>query len=90
MHWTAQPNGGFSTGEPWLPLGDYRARNVAAQREDPGSLLTLTRQVIALKRLQGPYQGLPSPAGCWRYARGGTVVDLDFGRATAAVQEGRG
>jgi hypothetical protein len=78
-----------TTGQAWLPLGDYGARNVAAQREDPGSLLNLTRQLIALKkRLQGPYQGLPSPAGSWRYARGPAVVDLDFRKATAVVEEG--
>jgi glycosidase len=50
MAWTNAPDGGFSTGEPWLPLHDTRTRNVAGQQADPGSLLTLTRALIALRR----------------------------------------
>jgi alpha-glucosidase len=88
MPWSAEPNGGFTTGDPWLPLGDYRRRNVAAQREESGSVLNLTRDLIALKkRLQGPYQGLPAPRGSWRYSRGQAVVDLDFKTPRATVEE---
>src|SRR4029450_170645 len=46
---------GFTTGTPWLPLGD-RAVNVAAQRDDPGSMLTLHRRLLRLRR------GAPAPA----------------------------
>ena len=35
---------------PWLPLGDVAAANVAAQRDDPGSVLTLCRDIIAFRR----------------------------------------
>ena len=35
---------------PWLPLGDLAQANVAAQREDPNSLLTLCRDVIVFRR----------------------------------------
>jgi len=49
IHWDATPSGGFSTGRPWLPLGDTAACNVADQREDPGSLLALYRRLIALR-----------------------------------------
>ena len=54
MHWRDAPGGGF-TGPgvvPWLPLGDT-ARNVADQRSDPGSVLTFTRDLIALRRQHG-------------------------------------
>jgi alpha-glucosidase len=35
MRWDDRPGAGFTTGTPWLPLGDP-AVNVAAQRDDPG------------------------------------------------------
>ena len=51
MPWDASDNAGFSTGEPWLPLNpDWRGRNVAAAREDPASLLSLYRRLLALRR----------------------------------------
>ena len=34
------PSGGFTAGEPWLPLTDPERRSVAAQRDDPDSLLS--------------------------------------------------
>ncbi|MDP9247779.1 MAG: alpha-amylase family glycosyl hydrolase, partial [Candidatus Dormibacteraeota bacterium] len=36
MPWNGEPKGGFTSGEPWLPMGEHRRRNVAAQREDSG------------------------------------------------------
>jgi alpha-glucosidase len=56
MQWEAAPNGGFCAPEakPWLPLGNYRATNVAEQREDPSSILNLTRQLLGLRRSVGP------------------------------------
>jgi alpha-glucosidase len=51
MQWDAQPGGGFTQGEPWLPLAqDYAERNVRAQSEDPASMLSLYRRLIALRR----------------------------------------
>jgi len=35
--------------EPWLPIGSRRGRNVVGQRDDPNSILTLTRDLIALR-----------------------------------------
>jgi len=49
MQWDATPGGGFSPAKPWLALGDTEARNVADQRDDPGSLLSLYRRVIRLR-----------------------------------------
>jgi alpha-glucosidase len=50
MQWQAGPGAGFSSGDPWLPIGDAEARNVAAQRDDPRSLLHLYRELLALRR----------------------------------------
>ena len=51
MQWSADPNAGFSTVEPWLPIAnDYAVVNVAVQREEPHSILTLYRELIELRR----------------------------------------
>jgi alpha-glucosidase len=47
MQWDATPTGGFTTGTPWLSPVDPIERNVAAQRDDPGSLLSLYRDLLA-------------------------------------------
>ncbi len=50
MQWDDSPGAGFSDAEPWLPIADdFRDVNVAAQREDPGSLLSLYRKLIGLR-----------------------------------------
>ncbi len=44
-------NAGFSNAEPWLPVADnYREVNVAAQDEDPGSLLSWHRALLRLRK----------------------------------------
>lgn len=51
MPWDAGPGAGFTIGRPWLPLGpDWRVRNVAAQRDDPRSMLSLHRDLLRLRR----------------------------------------
>ncbi|HEX4847874.1 MAG TPA: alpha-amylase family glycosyl hydrolase [Novosphingobium sp.] len=52
MPWTAQDEqGGFTQGQPWLPLGDENmARAVDRQEGDETSLLALTRELVALRR----------------------------------------
>ena len=51
MQWDASPHAGFSTAEPWLPLApDYATNNVEALSRDPRSILTLYRQLVALRR----------------------------------------
>ena len=53
---------------PWLPFGDLAAHNVAAQREDPGSVLHLVRDLIALRRERADLRGgrLRDAAGAGR------------------------
>jgi len=93
MPWSAEPGGGFTTAEatPWLPFGDLAAHNVAAQREDPGSVLHLVRDLIALRRAEpdlrsGAYATLDAPAGAWAWRRGdGHAVALNLSDAAVTV-----
>ncbi len=93
MPWADEPGGGFTTAAatPWLPFGDLAACNVAAQREDPGSVLHLVRDLIALRRRErdltaGSYQPLPAPAGAWAWRRGdGFAVALNLSGAEVSV-----
>jgi alpha-glucosidase len=51
MPWDASRYAGFSTVEPWLPLGgDVAQTNVATLAQDERSILTLYRRLIALRR----------------------------------------
>jgi alpha-glucosidase len=51
MQWDSAPYAGFSTAKPWLPIAaDASKVNVAAQREDPKSMLALYRRLIQLRR----------------------------------------
>ena len=88
MPWSADPE----PDEPWLPYGDVAACNVRDQRDDPGSLLHFTRNLIALRNrsedlLAGGYEELACDDDVWTFRRGErTVVSLDFttGEATIA------
>ena len=51
MQWSAAPGGGFTTGQPWLPLAsDFATHNVDSQRQDPRSFLSLYKTLIAERR----------------------------------------
>lgn len=51
MQWDSSPHAGFTTGQPWLPVNpDAATRNLAAQRDDPRSVWSTYRDVIALRR----------------------------------------
>jgi len=51
MRWDDTPNGGFTSGDPWLPLEHPDgAANVAAQQYDTRSMLALFRALLALRR----------------------------------------
>ena len=54
MQWDGTAKGGFTEGDPWLPLDRLSQRiNVKAQRDNPSSLLSLHRRLIQL-RLREP------------------------------------
>jgi alpha-glucosidase len=98
MQWTGEPGAGFTRPgvEPWLPLGDAAACNVAAQREDPGSTLHLVRDLIALRReredlRRGAYATIDAPEGVWAYRRAGsTAVALHLAGGEVEVRVGEG
>lgn len=51
MQWSAETNAGFSTGKPWLRLaGNYSRENVEKQTDDPYSMLSLHKRLIALRQ----------------------------------------
>jgi alpha-glucosidase len=76
MQWDR--GGGFSTGEPWLPLVDPAQRNVADQRDDPASMLTLVRELIALRReLDDRFELLDAAGGVVAFRRGDHTVAIN-------------
>ena len=52
MRWDRGPHFGFTTGEPWLPMGGLDFPVVSDQRKEPGSVLALYRALIALRRAE--------------------------------------
>jgi alpha-glucosidase len=78
MQWTADPAGGFTTGTPWLPLVDPSHSNVEVQRDDPGSMLSLVRELIALRRTLGDgLRLLEAAPGVLAYERGEHTVAVN-------------
>jgi alpha-glucosidase len=76
MQWSNEEGGAFTESDrPWLPLGDTATVNVAAQRDDPASVLALCKDAIAYRRLHpefvsAAYGSLPAPEGLWAFRRG--------------------
>ena len=66
MQWDASPNAGFAPAgvRTWLPVaGDFTARNVAVQSQDPTSMLNFYRALTALRQAEpaltiGDYRSL--------------------------------
>jgi len=78
MQWDGSANAGFSPAgiKPWLPVAnDYQTCNVAAEQQDPGSFLMLTRALLAFRRshaalTRGSYQSVEQQsATCFVYLR---------------------
>ena len=79
MPWSDAPNAGFCPPgvEPWLPLGDVAS--VEAQRDDPRSLLSLYRALLALRReLGGAYRTVFTDDAVFAYLRGDALVALNL------------
>ncbi|HEX2884547.1 MAG TPA: alpha-amylase family glycosyl hydrolase [Candidatus Limnocylindria bacterium] len=78
MQWDASSNAGFCPAhvEPWLPVAPEADRvNVAAQAEDPDSILTLTRRLLRLRKEHpvlhvGDFEPFgPTPEGTYAFRR---------------------
>lgn len=88
MQWTDGPNGGFTTGRPWLAVNPNAAAiNAANQAARPDSVLAHTRALIAFRRgsvdlREGDYRDLdPDHPRVFAYRRGARIVVLlNFGR----------
>ena len=90
MPWGNGPNGGFSSGRPWIRMAsDIETRNVAEQEADPSSVLATYRRLLWLRRAHpalqvGAYRELqPRPAHVYAYERATedetVVVAVNFG-----------
>ena len=78
MQWDASPNGGFTTGDPWLPAVEPERVNVEAQRDDPRSTLSLVRDLLALRRVLGDGLELVEAApGVLAYVRGEHTIAVN-------------
>ena len=94
MHWSAEDGAGFSPPgvEPWLRYGDYGACNVEDQKDKSSSMLSLCRELIALRlesddlRRAG-YESVESPENTWVFRRGSTTVALNFSDEAARADE---
>jgi alpha-glucosidase len=96
MQWDGSPNGGFTTGDAWLPVNPEAAMvNVESQRDDPRSLLSLYRTLLRERRAspalrRGSYRSLDvEAADVYAYVREEGeerwLVALNFGSRPAAV-----
>jgi oligo-1,6-glucosidase len=97
MQWTAGPNGGFTTGKPWLPVNPNTATiNAQDEAARPESVLAHTRALIAFRRTcadlrEGDYRDIdPDHEQVFAYRRGDLLVLLNFSRETVryALPEG--
>ena len=84
MQWDGSAAAGFTrAAAPWLPIGDSTTVNVADQRDDPSSVLSLCRDLLSLRRAEFggqlvSYQPLPAPPGGWAYRAGSLTVLANF------------
>ena len=86
MQWDGSPTGGFTTGRPWLPPTDPAARNVADQRRDPGSILSLYRRLIEMRReLRGELRLVDSTPELVAFTRGRHLIAVNAGERPAAA-----
>jgi alpha-glucosidase len=95
MPWDAGPEAGFTAGRPWLPIGEAnRPLHVAAQRDDPGSMLRLHRRLLGLRRVApalagGGYEPVETAGDVLAYLRTGPdgryLVALNLGPEPARL-----
>jgi alpha-glucosidase len=93
----SEPPFGFSPGsESWLPMPhEWAGLTVEAQLEDAGSMLSLYRQAIELRKTHPAFAGgalewFGAPAGCFAYRRktGGLVCALNTTSAPVPLPPG--
>jgi oligo-1,6-glucosidase len=91
MQWSAQPNGGFTTGKPWLAVNpNYATINAQAALADPASVFHHYRRLLALRAktpalVHGTYTDIdPANPDVFAYTRvlgkARYLVVVNFGR----------
>ncbi|HEU5392397.1 MAG TPA: alpha-amylase family glycosyl hydrolase [Streptosporangiaceae bacterium] len=95
MPWDGSPGGGFTGAgvTPWLPLGTPPLGSVADQRDDPDSVLSLSRALLALRRAElgggvAEFENLHVDDGQWVYRAGPLVVAGNFTGQPAGLPAG--
>ena len=90
--WGEGEGAGFTTGDPWLPLGIPDEGPVAVQADDPGSILHLHRALLHLRRAStaltlGDYRQAEAPDGVLSYIRraGGEALRIDLNFTDSAI-----
>jgi alpha-glucosidase len=91
-----EPPYGFTTApDAWLPMpAGWGPLTVAAQQADAGSMLSLYRTALALRRSSPAFAGeglqwVPAPDGCLAFRRpGGLVCLVNASGAAVPVPEG--
>jgi alpha-glucosidase len=89
MRWDSSAGGGFTDAatSSWLPLGPA-AVNVADQRDDSCSVLSLCRQLVTLRRREQAgrdFRRLASAAPVWAYQAGPLVVAANLSADPAGL-----
>jgi alpha-glucosidase len=100
MPWDGSPLGGFTTGKPWLPLGQEHDRcNVQALKEDSTSIYELYRRLLQLRRehhflATGKLADVKAEGHVLRFVRGGgekrVEVVLNLGLEPVRTEVGAG
>lgn len=99
MQWTAGENADFCPPDvgPWLPIGDDAdTANVAVQRDDPHSMLNLTRRLLRLRSVSPSLTDgdlvlrADQPTGVLAYERrhtdGDLLVAVNFGTESVVLR----
>ena len=91
MQWDRGAHGGFSNGQPWLPVGDTERANVADQIKDPASVLHLCRDLIRVRTKLPPERMsmLASPTGMLAWRCDDATIAINLGdRKTEVTASG--
>jgi alpha-glucosidase len=89
MQWDASQHGGFTSGTPWLPAVDPAERNVAAQCDDPASLMSLYKRLIALRRELDPsFHLVELGSNVLAFERGNDLVAVNMNSEPIALPRG--
>lgn len=89
LPWDA--SGGFTTGDPWLPIDPaHLPLNVEAQAGDPASMLVFYRRLLALRRATpalatGPIDDVGADGHILTYRRGDYRIVLNLGSQPGVI-----